>query len=64
MQAKDGKYSVKATMGMVLGKSLYFTQYEEASDFAHLMIQGRPVGTVEVLDPEGQVVWSYTRSAN
>ena len=62
MGSKDGRYSVKATVGMVLGKSLHFTQYEEASEFAALLTQGQPVGTVEVLSPEGTVIWSYTRN--
>ena len=61
MVETKGKFTVKATMGMVLGKSLHFTQYEEASDFAGLMIQGQPIGQVEVLNPEGKVIWSYSR---
>ena len=61
MESKDGKFTVRATIGMVLGKSLHFTQYEKASDFAHLMIQGQPAGVVEVLNPEGKLIWSYYR---
>lgn len=57
----DGKYTVTATMGMVLGKSLHFTSYEEATDLAHLMTQGQPVGTLEVKGPDGKVIWSYTK---
>lgn len=55
------KFAVRATMGMVLGKSLYFSTYEEASELAHLMLDGQPVGQVEVVSPEGKVIWSYTR---
>lgn len=58
----EAKFAVKATMGMVLGKTLYFTQYEDASDFAHLMCQDKPAGTVEVINPEGKVCWSYSRT--
>lgn len=56
-----GKFAVRATMGMVLGKSLYFSTYEEASELAHLMLEGQPIGQVEVVRPDGKVVWSYSR---
>ena len=56
-----GKFAVRATMGMVLGKSLYFSTYEEASELAHLMLDGQPIGSVEVVSPEGKVIWSYSR---
>lgn len=59
--SKEGKFAVRATMGMVLGKSLYFSTYEEASDLAHLMTTGQPVGEVAVVSPEGKVIWSYSR---
>lgn len=58
----ETRFQVKATMGMILGKSMYFEKYEDASDFAHLMCQGQPAGTIEVLNPEGKVCWSYTRT--
>lgn len=49
-------------MGMVLGKTLYFTEYNDASEFAHLMCEGQPAGKVEVINPEGKVCWSYERT--
>jgi hypothetical protein len=60
-EKKDGKFAVRATMGMVLGKSLYFSSYEEASELAHLMLDGQPVGQVEVVSPDGKIIWSYSR---
>jgi len=60
---KDGKYTLTATLGMVLGKSLHFSSYEEASDLAQLMLVGQPIGQLAVYDPDGRVVWSYERSA-
>lgn len=62
MKTKETRFQVKATMGMVLGKTLFFEKYEDASDLAHLMCQGQPVGTVEVVNPEGKTCWSYSRS--
>lgn len=61
MEKQGNRFAVKATMGMVLGKTLYFTQYEDASDFAHLMCKDQPLGKVEVINPKGQVCWSYER---
>lgn len=57
----EGKFAVRATMGMVLGKSLFFSTYDEASEFADLMLVGQPIGSVEVVRPDGKVVFSYTR---
>jgi hypothetical protein len=58
----ETRFAVKATMGMVLGKTLYFNEYQDASDFAHMMCEGQPVGKVEVVNPKGITCWSYERS--
>jgi NAD-dependent oxidoreductase involved in siderophore biosynthesis len=57
----NGKYTLTATLGMVLGKSLHFDSYEEASDLGHLMTVGQPIGIVVLTSPEGRVMWSYKR---
>lgn len=59
---EKGKFTVVATLGMSLGQSTQFNSYEEASDFAGLLLVGQPPGQVEVVKPDGTVIWSYTRA--
>jgi hypothetical protein len=52
------KYEVRANMGLVTGKSLFFSKFKDAFAFAKFMSSHSTEGTLEIFNLEGKKTWN------